>query len=210
MRYFCCWMLWAGLSIALLPGQGTSVTTIQASDLSQHADVNGALSPGQVEALKEKILEKVNLLTNYLAIIADKRRDMELRNQAVGQAVNLFLDENQIVEVSSVTRTDVQQIPVRLYFRRLQTLPYHEVRVTFYEVATLSALERRPDGRWSATATIFQRFEGYGGDGELKYKDRTVKVIEVIIEQEVVRIGSRTHYIPAVRLGNIRVKETKA
>jgi len=178
------------------------------NDLGRYGDAGRALSPAEVSALTEKIEEKVNLLTNYLAAIADKRQDPELRNQAVSQAVGLFLDESQVVEVSSLNRESIERFPVRIYFRRLYALPYRDVSLTFYNVSTLSALEKRPDGRWSATATIFQRFEGTTEEG-LKYIDRTVKVIEILVEREKVRIGNVTTYLPAVRLGNIRVKETK-
>lgn len=194
--------------------QGINTDTISTSHSLSLADSSQVmqkvgLSEENLGDFKQGILEKVTELTNHIAVIADKKKDLVLRNEAVTAAKKLFLSDEKIVEISSLNTTVTKKIPVRQYFSRLLNLPYYKVRITFYEIAHVSQLEKAPDGKLYGTAYIFQKFEGYDNENNLVYTDRTIKKVEVVVDQLTKSIGDQTVYIPIIRLGNINVDETK-
>jgi hypothetical protein len=169
-----------------------------------------SLSDADLEAFKEKVLKKVNLLTLYISNIANKQLDSELRRDNITQAVNLFQDKNaNYVEVSSKNAAEVRKYSVNQYFRRLYATDAGQVRITFYEVAHLSDFRQGPDGKYYGTAHIYQLYEKFNQEGALVYSDRTVKKVEITIDQQAKRVGDQEITVWDVRLGNIKVQETR-
>jgi hypothetical protein len=167
------------------------------------------LSDKDLDAFKDKVLKKVNLLTVYISNIANKKADDQLRRDNITQAVNLFQDKNNTyVEVSSKTSNTVRKYSINQYFRRLYAVDAGQVKITFYEVAHLSDFRQAPDGKYYGTAHIYQLYEKYDYEGALVYTDRTVKKIDVTIDNLVKRVGDQEVSVWDVKLGNIKVQET--
>ncbi len=168
------------------------------------------LSDKDLEAFKGKVLKKVNLLTLYLSNIANKEIDNQLRRDNITQAVNLFQDKNgNYVEVSSKSSSVVRKYSVNQYFRRLYATDAGQVKITFYEVTHLSEFRQGPDGKYYGTAHIYQLYEKYNHEGALVYTDKTVKKVNVTIDNLVKRVGDQEINVWDVKLGNIKVEETK-
>ena len=91
------------------------------------------------------------------------------------------------------------------YLENLIKLPYAEVNLTQADTYRISNIYKVGD-HYEATATIFQRFEGYvGKDKRKKYSDVTQKNIKVyIIPENDYVLGQ--HW--SVRLGDIEVVDT--
>ncbi len=51
---------------------------------------------------KKSILSKVKRLEHYITLIANKTMDDNLRKSSIDQAVELFEDENKIVQISNL------------------------------------------------------------------------------------------------------------
>ena len=167
------------------------------------------LSDEDLANMKKVVLKKVTELTKYISTIGNKEKDDDLRTDAIDQAIDLFLDEERIVQVSSTKRKDTKSFPVRKYFNRLMQLPYYKVKISFYEVVHVSDLEKMPDGTYVGTAYMSQSFEAYN-EGNIKvYSDKTVKKVRVVVRELVHLVGDEEVKTIAVMLGNIEVQETK-
>jgi hypothetical protein len=157
---------------------------------------------------KDKALRKTKALSNYISTIAEKSKDETQRNKAIDLAVKLFMDENNTVEVSSVNNKETKRFKIRAYLNKLKMLPYARVTITWYDIFFASNFTKRPDGRYEAVATIYQRFEGTTNEGG-KYIDITKKNIQIIIEQIEIKTGDQVATVWEVFLGDIKVEETK-
>lgn len=168
------------------------------------------LSDRDLEAFKGKVLKKVNLLTLYISNIANKQIDNQLRRDNIKQAINLFQDGNSnYVEVSSKYSDVVRKYSINQYLRRLYATKAAQVKITFYEVTHLSNFRQGPDGKYYGTAHIYQLYEKFNQEGALTYTDKTVKKINVTIDNLTKRIGDEEISVWDVKLGNIKVEETK-
>lgn len=166
------------------------------------------LSEAQKLDFKDKALRKTKALSNYISTIADKSKDETQRNKAIDMAVKLFMEENNTVEVSSVNYKENKRFKIRAYLNKLKMLPYSSVKISWYDIFFASNFTKRPDGRYEAIATIYQRFEGRTNEGGL-YIDITKKNIQIIIEQVEIKTGDQVATVWEVFLGDIKVEETK-
>ena len=98
------------------------------------------------------------------------------------------------------------RISLKQYLNNLIKLPYASVKLTKADTYRISNIYKVGD-HYEATATIFQRFEGYvGGDNKKVYRDVTQKNIKVyVIPENDYVLGQ--HW--SVRLGDIEVVETQ-
>jgi len=81
------------------------------------------------------------------------------------------------------------------------------VEIRFYNFAYISNLILGADGKYHATATVFQEFKGIRADGS-EYLDYTTKSIDIIVERvEDEFFKGVVRWV--VKLGNIKVVETK-
>lgn len=112
------------------------------------------------------------------------------------------------MQVSSIRngKETKHKIFLKKYLDNLIRLPYAEVKLTKADTYRISNIYKVGD-HYEATATIFQRFEGFiGGDNKKVYRDVTQKNIKVyVIPENDYVLGQ--HW--SVRLGDIEVNETQ-
>lgn len=167
------------------------------------------LTEEEKRAFEDMAFEKTEALSNYISTICDKDKETAEKIRVIDQAVNLFMDEERIVQVSSKNRETVRRQKIRPYLNHLRVLKYERVEITWYDVGYVSNLKRGTDGRYSATITVFQKFVGYGADNTVAYEDVTKKNIEVIVDTQMLRIGDIEREELVVRLSDIAVVETR-
>ena len=167
-----------------------------------------SLTTLEEEKFKGLVLKKVHLLTNYISTIGDKDQESAKRQDAIDSAIKFFIDEDRIVQVSSNTRKNTRNIPVRTYFQRLYGIEASKVKITFYEVARITEFTEGKDGNLYGVAQIFQLFESFDGEGRLKYTDRTIKNVQVVIKLKEKFTGQKMEKVMEVKLGDINVEET--
>jgi len=163
---------------------------------------------------KKSILSKVKRLEHYITLIANKSMDDNLRKSSIDQAVELFEDENKIVQISNLKNgiETVTERPVRVYFDRLYAIKADRVDITFYQVTQLTDVRLGPDKKYYATAYIFQDTKiFYNNSSDIPdYHDVTEKAIDISIKPDTTVVGDRTVVLYPAKLGNINVKETRA
>jgi len=167
------------------------------------------LSEHERLAFQEQAQEKVNALSNNIRVLCDKSKSPSDKEDAMLMALKLFIDEHQIVETSSKSTGEVKKERVSQYLNRLRILPYKQVVVEWFDIQYTSELRKGRDGKYYGTMTIFQKFTGFGPEGDVLYEDFTQKNISVAVDTEIIRIGDRVMESPTVKLGNISVVETK-
>lgn len=132
--------------------------------------------------LEKRVAYKINALQLHITTIADKKVDEKYKLNAINTATRLFIP-NSKVEVSSKYSASVIKRPIKAYLHRLRTLNYTDVKITYTNIARVSDFKQGPDGKWYGTATIYQKFTGFGKDGQIKYQDTTTKDIAVVAEK---------------------------
>lgn len=165
------------------------------------------ISPERKQAIDSLALEKVRDLSKYISLIGDKETQYSEAQRVIDRAVELFMDGSE-VGVSSLYREDINYYGVREYLERLMRLNYSKVDIEWYKIEYVSDLERQPDGTYVGVITIFQKFSGYGKEGELVYQDVTKKDITVYVKRKETQIAGKLIGFWDVLLGDIRVKET--
>lgn len=169
----------------------------------------GKLKNGQIDAFKDEASRKTHNLSNYISIIADKSKNPEIRTKAMNLAIKLFIDENQIVQVSSKNNDYIKSFKIAEYLNRLRVLPYTKVEIQWYDINFIGEFKYGTDGKYYAVATIFQKFKGYSNEGKLIYEDITKKDIELVLDRHVKKIGDTEVKEWDVLLGQISVLETR-
>jgi hypothetical protein len=163
---------------------------------------------------KKSILSKVKRLEHYITLIANKTIDDNLRKSSIDQAVELFEDENKIVQISNLKngKETISERPVRVYFDRLYAIKADRVDITFYQVTQLTDVRLGPDKKYYATAYIFQDTKIYydSSNDIPDYHDVTEKAIDISIKPDTTVVGDKTVVLYPAKLGNINVKETRA
>jgi hypothetical protein len=163
---------------------------------------------------KKSILSKVKRLEHYITLIANKSMDDNLRKSSIDQAVELFEDENKIVQISNLKngKETITERPVRVYFDRLYAIKADRVDITFYQVTQLTDVRLGPDKKYYATAYIFQDTKiYYNSSSDIPdYHDVTEKAIDITIKPDTTVVGDKTVVLYPAKLGNINVKETRA
>jgi hypothetical protein len=163
---------------------------------------------------KKSILSKVKRLEHYITLIANKSMDDNLRKSSIDQAVELFEDENKIVQISNLKngKETITERPVRVYFDRLYAIKADRVDITFYQVTQLTDVRLGPDKKYYATAYIFQDTKIYytSSSDIPDYHDVTEKAIDITIKPDTTVVGDKTIVLYPAKLGNINVKETRA
>jgi hypothetical protein len=165
------------------------------------------LNEEQKKDFSDKALRKTKALSNYISTIADKSKEETQKSRAIDLAVKLFMSENSAVEISSLNK-QTKRLKIRAYLNKLKLLPYYKVKISWFDIFFASNFTKRPDGKYEAIATIFQKFEGSNNDG-IKYIDITKKNIQIIIEQVEIKTGDKAEKVWEVFLGDIKVEETR-
>ncbi len=182
--------------------------------LVQPSRAQDGLSDELKEYFKKSVLNKVKRLEHYITLIANKSMDDNLRKSSISQAVELFEDENRIVQISSLAngKETIIDRPVRTYFDRLYAIKAEKVVITFYKVTQLTDVRLGPDDKYYATAYIFQDTKIYYKEANdvPDYTDVTEKAIDITIKPDTTIVGDKTVILYPAKLGNINVKETRA
>lgn len=165
------------------------------------------LSEEQRLAFKQRALEKTAMLSNYIVTLCDKNSPAANQDVAMDAAMDLFIDRNRIVEVSSKYSDLIEPVKIDRYLNRLRNYDYESVEIEWFDVAYASELKRGTDGKYYGTIVVFQKF--IGRKGERTYEDVTQKNIEVVLEPRTKRIGDLLIEDWMVLLGDIQVVETK-
>lgn len=181
-----------------------STTAVKAQEVGEEEK----LTPAQLEAFKKEASKKINALSNYISIISDKSVDQPIRQKSIELAVKLFLDKNQLVQVSSKNRDAIRSFKIGEYLNRLRVLPYSRVEIEWYDITYVSDFRYGSDGKYYAVATVFQKFRGYSSEGQLIYEDITQKDIEITVGKQVKKVGDQEYKEWDVLLRQISVLET--
>ena len=175
----------------------------------QEQNIKNMLSDEDLKIFATNAIQKTKELTNYINTITDKTiKDNEIKLKSVDLAVDLFVSENNVVEVSKKNREKVISYKIREYLNKLRVLPYTKVKITYYDIQYISDFKKGTDGKYYGVITFFQKFEGFI-EGKPVYSDVTQKNIEVVIDKVTTIYGSKKVERWNVLLGNITVAETK-
>lgn len=190
-----------------------------AATFSASAQIND-LTDQDIQAFQDRVGEVIDMFQNNLSILGGKKHSLKVKSVYKKSALKLFIGEGLPytdpdgneregvqMQVSSLKngQTVKRSTPLTTYLDNLIKLPYAEVKLTQADTYRISNIYKVGD-HYEATATIFQRFEGYvGKEMRKKYSDVTQKNIKVyIIPENDFVLGM--HW--SVRLGDIEVVET--
>lgn len=187
--------------------------------MSANAQVNN-LSESDIQSFKDRAGEIIDMFQNNLSILAGKKYSPKVKSVYKKSVMKLFIGEGepytdpdgvshegvkmQVSKIKNGVETK-NKILLSKYLDNLIKLPYAEIRLTKADTYRISNIYKVGD-HYEATATIFQRFEGFSRDERVKvYSDVTQKNIKVyIIPENDYVLGQ--HW--SVRLGDIEVVET--
>jgi hypothetical protein len=163
------------------------------------------LTPAQYQYYRQKSLEKVDEFASYLQIIANKSYSDYERNQAIDQAVSLFMP-GSTMEVTSKNQPGSRRYPIRTYLTNLKRLNYKSVDIEWSQVQFLKELSQATDGNYYGVVTGQQTFIGYGAN--TIYTDITQKNVRVKLERYVKIEDGQTDVKWGLLLGSIGVSAT--
>lgn len=184
-----------------------------------HAQVND-LSETDIQAFKDRAGEVIDMFQNNLSILGGKKYSAKVKAVYKTSALKLFIGEGKPytspdgekrkgvqMQVSSMRsgKETKQYVSLVRYLDNLIKLPYAEVKLTKADTYRISNIYKVGD-HYEATATIFQKFEGFmGKEMQKTYSDVTQKNIKIYIMPENDFVLGQ-HW--SVRLGDIEVVET--
>ncbi|MFD2570174.1 hypothetical protein ACFSUS_05980 [Spirosoma soli] len=138
------------------------------------------LSEEEYQQYRKKALDRVEEFASYLKIIANKSNSDYERNQAIEQAVSLFMPASTM-EVTSNSQPGARRYPIRTYLTNLKRLNYKSVNIEWTEIQYLKELSQAADGNYYGVITGQQTFIGYGRNTQ--YTDITQKNVRVKLER---------------------------
>jgi hypothetical protein len=164
------------------------------------------LTPAQYQFYRKKALDKVDEFASYLQIIANKSYSDYERNQAIDQAVSLFMP-GSTMEVTSKSQPGARRYPIRTYLTNLKRLNYKAVDIQWSEIQFLKELSQATDGNYYGVVTGQQTFIGYGAN--TIYTDITQKNVRVKLERYLKIEDGQTDVKWGLLLGSIGVSATE-
>nr|WP_295922374.1 hypothetical protein [uncultured Dyadobacter sp.] len=163
------------------------------------------LSDEEVSSYGKKGIKKVDEFVQYLNIISDKSIDPDKKDEAIEQAVKLFLADATI-EVSSANRQGKRKYPVKDYLTRLKLLPYSSTSIAWNEVNYVKDLTEASDGNYYGTITGSQTFTGYGANNQdVMYSDVTQKSVKVKLQSYKKTVDGQQTTNWDILLGNVGI-----
>jgi len=176
---------------------------------AQKTEVLHNLTKEQLVLFGKTAQNKISELESSIAIIADKSLPNYRRDKAIKSAQQLFIAGAKM-EVSTLLPDQSirkKTFEISAYFYRLKRLKYKQVTIKFYDLFYLDEFLLGTDGRYHATATIYQEFKGVTAEGVV-YTDKTEKTIDIVLEYTEDKFFKTHRWM--VRLGDIKVQDTKA
>lgn len=154
-------------------------------------------------------MDKIRKLEAKIKLIGDKESEQSDVNAAIEEALKLFIDDQQIIEVSSCRQTNkVTPYTIKEYLQRLASLSYNAVKIEWYNMEYLSPLKKAADDTYHGAVTVYMQFTGFDEYGERVYQDVTEKIIGVKVQAEKVATQGQMEDHWEAYLGNIKVKKT--
>jgi hypothetical protein len=169
-----------------------------------------SLETGEVSLTEysERALRKTENLSAYIKVICDKSSDIDDINKAMKGALELFVNEEVWVEISSKNNNLLRRLKIRDYLNHLKLLNYQKVEIDWMNIQYVSQLHKAPDNNYYGIITFEQEFRGLKNN-DLVYKDLTRKNVEVMLKTLPVSADGKTISKFDVLLSNIGVVETK-
>ena len=155
-----------------------------------------------------KALNKAEYLGYYLDLLCDRTLDIYDKDQAIENALKLFVHDSTLVQVSSVTRDRTSAYKIKNYLKRLSLLNYDKVELVWRDVQYVTKFRLAADGRYYGAITVEQLFRGFK-DGRPIYEDVTRKDVEIVLGKFRREESGATEYAWDVLLSNIGVEETR-
>ena len=160
------------------------------------------------EEYAAKALNKAEYLGYYLDLLCNSKLDIYDKDQAIENALKLFVHDSTLVQVSSVTKDRTTSYKIRNYLKRLSLLNYDKVELVWRNVQYVTKFRLAPDGNYYGTITVEQLFRGFK-DGRPIYEDITQKDVEIVLGNFRREISGTTDYAWDVLLSDIGVEETR-
>lgn len=173
--------------------------------------------------LQQRAKERVRLMNDYVAYMADKSKSQEARYYYRKKALPLFIGKGYEYEENGVTKQGVMMqttsvnrpgvvtnTPLRDYFSRLVNLRYSKVNITSTEIAKIEVSDLKKvdssDNKtlYMCTCQYVQYFRGEYGDGYV-YADKTTKRIVCYVEVEETEDGQEF----MIMLGDVEAISTE-
>ena len=157
----------------------------------------------------EKCTQKTHQFTDYLYILCDKTSNQEDLDKATKGALQLFVNEDAIIEVSTNGREHDKSYKVKLYLNNLRVLPYDRIDVQWVNFQYVENLKLNKDGNLEGTVSFEQIFRAYK-DNAMVYSDVTTKTANVILKTYDVAINGTKTKDWEVLLTEVGVFNTKS
>lgn len=132
------------------------------------------------EEYAAKAINKAEYLGYYLDLLCNGQLDMYDKDQAIANALQLFVHDSTKVQVSSVTRDQTIAYKIKDYLKRLSLLNYDKVELLWRNLEYVTKFRLAPDGNYYGTITVEQLFRGFR-DGRAIYEDITQKDVEIVL-----------------------------
>lgn len=181
-----------------------------ASVLRTSRDVRKELELDRVdyEEYAAKAINKAEYLGYYLDLLCNQKLDMYDKDQAIANALQLFVHDSTRVQVSSVTRDQTTAYKIKDYLQRLSLLNYDKVELLWRNLQYVTKFRLAPDGNYYGTITVEQLFRGFR-DGRPIYEDITQKDVEIVLGNFRKEESGTVTSAWDVLLSDIGVEETR-
>ena len=133
------------------------------------------------DEFRDKAAQKTRQFSTYLKILCDKSSGYDELNKAIDLAVLLFVNEDAIVETSSINRNDIRRRKIRAYLTDVKMYRYDKVELEWTSVQYVGDVKKGPDGNYYGVVTFEQVFRGYR-DGKIIYQDITRKNANIVLK----------------------------
>lgn len=170
--------------------------------------IDNFLDAPNKEEFEHKAKDKASKFSNYLKIICNKKAPTMEVDDAISQAALLFVNEDAIVEVSSLDKPPVRR-KIKDYLRNLKLLPYDFITINWTKIQYVTDIKKGMDGNYTGTITFEQEFTGYK-DNKVVYSDFTQKKMIVTMKTyEKYEEGKAVMHWD-VLLGDVGVEATRS
>lgn len=181
---------------------------------------NNELSSEELDSWKERCQEIIEAFQYGLEIIGDKSQEKAVKQHYKENILEFFMGKGEpyylkvdgvnkrqepvSMQVSSLNRKEPRSVQLKNYLNHIENMKYKHVKISKARTCVISNFYP-VDGMYIATVTIFQVFEGYGGEMRT-YRDKTQKDIKVYLHK--VTDGNLGEFWD-LKLGDINVVATE-
>ena len=162
--------------------QDTPPMTIPPDQLEEKTDAEEM--PFDQKDFEVRATAKVKRLQNYFEIISNRSSPIRVAENAILEALVLFVADTSFVQVSSVNKPNAKPKNkyIRQYLEDLKSFYYDKVEIQWIDVYFVSKLVKNPQGDYEGIVSFVQVFKGYR-DGRAIYQDKTKKNIRILLKR---------------------------